>query len=91
MTLHFLHTLSGYAIIIFLISKIIIHYSLNHLQGRELGLSSILLMPIQYLSLYKATVYSNHQILKYLCNILLMLTYISFAINIIVGLLIYSS
>ena len=48
-------------------------------------------MPRQYLSLYNATVNSDYQKLKYLCNVLLILTYISLAINIIAGLLIYSS
>ena len=91
MTLHFLHNLSGYAIILFLLGKVILHYSLDHLHDRSIGLSSILLMPRHYLSLYTKTVNSAYQILKYLCNVLLILTCISLAINIIVGLLIYSS
>ncbi len=90
MILHLLHTLSGYAIILFLISKIIIHYYLDHLQGRDLGLSSMLLMPLQYISLYKSNVNSEYSGLKYLCNLLLILTFISLIANVIFGLLIYS-
>jgi len=90
MTLHILHTLSGYAILLFLTTKIIVHYYLDHLQGKNLGLGSMLLMPLQYISLYSSKVNSENIRLKLLCNFLLLLTFISLAANIIFGLLIYT-
>ena len=48
MNLQLLHTISGFMIILSLLSKIIIHYYLDHLHDRAIGPVTILISPFQY-------------------------------------------
>lgn len=87
MNLHLLHTLSGSIIVLSLLFKIIIHYYLDYLNDRRLGPNSIMFNPIRFLILYKALMNTEHNKLKFLCNSLLIIAYISLCVNFIVGLL----
>jgi hypothetical protein len=90
MNFHFLHTLTGIALFISMILKVIIHYYLNYLNGRNLGLNSFLIMPTQYLIPFRENVSIENLTLKYLCNSFLVITCISLILNIIFGILIYN-
>jgi hypothetical protein len=87
MNLHVLHNLSGIAIVLSLILKIAIHYYLEHLRDRSLGFSSIFIMPLQYLMPYKSSATGERNRLKYLCNGLIVLAYVSLLLNVFFGLL----
>ena len=88
MNLHILHTISGIAIILFLLCKVVIHFYIDYLQGRGFSASSILVMPLVYLRPYISGVASRFTKLKYLCNAFLVLACLSLLLNIIVGVLI---
>jgi len=89
MNLHDLHNLTGFAILLSLIAKFIIHYYLDYLHDRSLGLNSILLMPFHYFIPYKSKVNGEYNKLKYLCNFLLLLAIIALLLNVAFGVLIY--
>jgi len=89
MNFHFLHTLTGIVLFISLIFKVIIHYYLNYLNGRNLGLNSFLIMPTQYLIPFRENVSIENLTLKYLCNSFLVISCISLILNIIFGILIF--
>ena len=88
MNLHLLHTLSGSAILLSLLCKIILHFYLDYIHGRSIGLSSIVILPLLYLGPYNSQVNGEYKILKYICNSFLVFTYISLLLNIIIGVLI---
>jgi hypothetical protein len=89
MNLQQLHTLSGFMIVLSLLSKIIVHYYLDHLHDRTISPMAIFLSPIQYLLPYKPDVKNEYLKLKRLCNFFLALAGISLILNIIVGVFIY--
>jgi len=89
MNLQQLHNLSGFMIVLSLLSKIIIHYSLDHLHNRTVSPTAILLTPFQYLLPYKPDVKNEYLNLKRLCNFFLALAAISLILNIFVGVIIY--
>ncbi len=91
MNLHFLHTLSGCAIVFFVIGKITIHYYLDYLHGKSLGFSSIVITPLYYLLPYNFSVNIEYTTLKHLCNLSLVLTCISLFLNILLGILVYGN
>jgi len=85
---HTLHTISGFAIFLSLITKSIIHYYLDNRHGRGIGLNSLLIAPIQYLIPYRSEVNKEYRRLKFLCNSLIVITYGSLLLNLIFGVLI---
>ncbi len=89
MDLHFLHTVSGLAIILSFLCKVALHFYIDSLHGRNLGISSLLVMPKLYIRLYKSVVNPEYVKWKYLCNSFLLLTAASLLLNIIFGILIY--
>ena len=91
MNLQLLHTISGFMIVFSLMGKIIVHYYLNHLNGTTISPGTILLSPIQYLLPYRPDVKNEYLKLKRLCNFLLAVAAISLILNIIFGVLIYST
>jgi hypothetical protein len=76
-------------IVLSLLSKIIIHYSLDHLHSRTITPAAIVLNPFQYIFPYKQDVKNEYLNLKHLCNFFLALAAISLILNIIFGVLIY--
>lgn len=91
MILHTLHSISGCLILLAIFAKIIIHYYLDKLYNKNIGLASILIMPLKYLKPYRSAVNSNHTLLKNVCNFMLPLAGIFLLTNLIIGLLIYSN
>ena len=89
MNFHLFHRISGWCILLLLISKIITHYYLDYLNNRSLGLTSIPIMPLQYLLPYKYNVNSDLKNWKSLCNMLALILYGSLLLNILFGALIY--
>ena len=85
MNLHLLHTVSGAAIILSLLLKILLHYYLDYVHGRSVGVMSMFIFPRQYFIPYKSAVDNDHTKLKYLCNFFFVLSCISFILNVIVG------
>ena len=90
MILHTLHTISGCFVVLAIIAKIIIHYYLDKLHQRSVGLASLVIIPLNYLKPYRSDVDSNHILLKKGCNFMLLLAGIFLFINLMLGLLIYS-
>ena len=90
MDLHFLHTLSGLAIVLSISCKVALHFYIDYAHQRKLSLSAILVMPLYYLLPYKSPVNMDYMKWKYLCNSFLWLTGISLLLNIIFGILIYT-
>jgi hypothetical protein len=91
MNLQLLHTLSGFMIVLSLLSKVIVHYYLDDLHDRAISPGAILFSPFQYLLPYKPDVKNEYLKLKRLCNFFLALAAISLILNIIFGVLIYST
>ena len=89
MNLQLLHTISGFMIVLSLLSKIIVHYYLDHLHDRAISSATILLNPFQYFLPYKQDVKNEYVNLKRLCIFFLALAAISLILNIIFGVLIY--
>jgi hypothetical protein len=90
MDLHFLHTVSGLAIILSLLCKVSLHFYIDYEHQRDVSLSTLLVMPLLYLRPYKSPVNADYIKWKYLCNSFLLLTGISLLLNIIFGILIYT-
>ena len=90
MNLHFLHTVTGLAIILSLVCKVALHYYIDYAHQRNVSLSALLVMPLFYLRPYKSPVDMVYIKWKYLCNSFLWLTGISLLLNIIFGILIYT-
>ena len=90
MNIHQLHTLSGLAIVLALLCKVLLHFYLDYLHERNLSINSILVMPVHYLSPYKGEVKPGYVKWKYLCNSFLVLAGMSLVMNIIYGVLIYT-
>ncbi|MEI6059891.1 MAG: hypothetical protein WCR72_04235 [Bacteroidota bacterium] len=88
MSLHFLHTLSGIAILLALGCKVLVHFYLDYIQEQSSGFNSVLLIPLQYLLPYKSPVEHKYQGLKYLCNSFFALACLSLILNIIFGVLV---
>lgn len=91
MNLDILHTLSGILALVAIIVKVIIHYRLDHLHGRNTSLSQLGITPIKYLSKYTGEVDEEHASLKNICNLMLLLAAIFLLVNFILGLIIYFS
>ena len=89
--LNLLHTLSGIAILIFLLDKLFTHYILDRKQGKVSGFASFLFAPGQYLILYKNEVPAELRSLKRLCNLFWWLAAASLTANLIIGILIYKA
>ena len=89
MIFHTLHNISGYLVLLAILAKVITHYYLDKLYQRNVGLASILLMPLKYLKPYRADVNCNHILLKKVCNFMLPLAGIFLLLNLILGLGIY--
>jgi len=87
MNLHLLHNVSGIAIVVSLILKISIHYYLDQLHERNLGIESIFILPLQYIKPYKSTINDKFTTLKFLCNFFLVIFFASLFLNIIWGVL----
>jgi hypothetical protein len=85
---HSLHNTSGFLIIIAFVSKVGLHFYLDHLSHRSINLNNIFLFPIQYIQPYKGEISRKHVILKRICNLFLLLTAAALIINIISGVLI---
>jgi len=77
MDLHFLHTVSGLAIVLSLLCKVALHYYIDYAHQRNVSLSALLVTPLVYLRLYKSPVNKDFIKWKYLCNSFLWLTGIS--------------
>jgi hypothetical protein len=88
MDLHFLHTVSGLAIVLSLLCKVALHFYIDYAHQRNVSLSAILVNPLLYLDPYKSLVNPEYIKWKYLCNSFLWLTGISLLLNIIFGILI---
>lgn len=84
-----LKTISGLLIFIFFTSKVIVHYYLDRKLGRSAGLYYVLISPKVYFKFYTAKV--DHPLinLKQLCNLLLVLAFISLLANIVLGVTLY--
>ena len=89
MILQILHTLTGCLIIICFGSKLIIHYYLDHLHRRAIGIGYSLLNPLPYFLPYKSIVEDKYLLLKKTCNTLLQIAAVNLLLNLILGLLIY--
>ena len=89
MTLNILHTISGLLIIIFFISKVILHYYLDYKHHRTVSFIYSLAAPIQYFQPYKRTVEYKFLKLQRVCNLLLTLTFLALLLNIFLGVSIY--
>jgi len=87
MDLHILHTLTGFAILLSILGKLIIHMYLDYLHQRSISLSSIVIAPFLYLGPYKSNVNREYQTLKYICNSFLVITCISLLLNVLFGVL----
>lgn len=87
--LNLLHNLSGFLIIIAFVTKIVIHYYLDVLHQRNLGLMSLITLPLYYLKRYTNQVESRYATLKTICNLCLPIAIFSLGFNFIFGLLIY--
>jgi hypothetical protein len=87
MNFHLLHNLSGFAILLSLLAKIIIHLYLDYYQGRNISLGSIIMMPLLYLKPYRYEVRAEYLNLKTICNTCLVIAGISLFLNIIFGVL----
>jgi len=87
--LNLLHNLSGFLLFIAFVSKIIIHYYLDFLHQRKLGLMSLITMPLYYLKRYTNQVENRYVILKTICNLCLTFALISLVLNFIFGVIIY--
>jgi len=85
---HSLHNLSGFLIIIAFISKVGLHFYLDHLSQRSISLTKIFLFPLQYILPYKEEASKKNMILKRTCNFFLLLTAAALVMNIISGVLI---
>jgi len=86
-----LHTISGIAILIALLDKIIMHYILDRKQGKVSGIASFLFAPGQYLWRYTAEVAPEYRGMKILCNMSWWLAVASLVANLIIGILIYKA
>ena len=89
--LNLLHTLSGIAILIFLLDKFFTHYIIDRKQGRVSGFASFLFAPGQYLLPYRTEVPLELQNLKRLCNLFWWLAVASVLANLVIGILIYKA
>lgn len=89
--LNLLHTLSGLAIIIFLLDKVFVHYIMDRRQGKVSGFASFLFAPGQYLLLYRPEVPLELRSLKKLCNLFWWLALASILANLVIGILIYQA
>lgn len=69
-----LHTLTGIHLFVFLGGKIVLHYRLNKLHGKNLGWRSFDFTPIDYFLLYVLKVEKEYGELKKNCNCLLWAT-----------------
>jgi hypothetical protein len=85
MTLASLKTISGLLIVLFFSCKVIIHYYLDYKHNKSASFLYSLLTPLHYFQSYKTTVDFQFINLKSLCNLLLVLTFISLILNIIFG------
>jgi hypothetical protein len=89
MPLQILHTLTGSLIILCFVTKLIIHYYLDHSHGRAFGIVNCLLSPLPYFLPYKSIVADKYLFLKKSCNMLLKIAAVNLFLNLILGLLIY--
>ncbi|MFM6924754.1 MAG: hypothetical protein ACKOU7_04575 [Ferruginibacter sp.] len=89
MNLHLLHTISGILILLCLVCKTSLHYYLDNKHNRHTGFIYTLVNPLPYLRLYRTAVTEKFMQLKRLCNLLLVLSFISLLLNLMLGLLIF--
>ena len=82
---HSLHNLAGFLIIVAFVSKVGLHFYLDHLSHRSISLNNIFLFPLQYIRPYNEGVIKKHIILKRISNFFLLLTAAALVLNIISG------
>jgi hypothetical protein len=87
MDIHLLHTLSGIAILLSLLCKVLVHFYLDYLHQRNLSLGSLLIMPLVYLLPYKSKVDIRYAALKITCNFFLVFSGVALILNVIIGIL----
>ena len=87
MILPLLHTLSGILIFAFLGGKIVLHYRLNALHGRNPGWRSFVFTPLDYFLPYELKVKPEHESMKRSCNKLLWGVLWAVIANFIIGLM----
>jgi hypothetical protein len=90
MDIHFLHTVSGLAIVLSFLCKVALHFYIDSAHHRSAGLGGLLVMPLLYMRPYSSEVRADYLKWKYLCNSFLWLTVLSLVLNIIFGILIYA-
>jgi hypothetical protein len=90
MDLHFLHTVSGLAIVLSLLCKVALHFYIDLAHQRPTSLGNLFVMPLLYLRPYSSEVRADYIKWKYLCNSFLLLSGVSLLLNIIFGILIYT-
>lgn len=88
-TLDLLHTISGLLILISFAGKVLLHYYLDHKQGKGISLLYSLAAPAPYFMPYKRLDDFRLSHLQRVCNLLLTLAAIALIINIILGIAIY--
>ncbi len=88
MNYHLFHNVTGIAIIISLLLKVIFHFYIEHLEGKTANVISIMMMPMQYLRPYTFPVGTDHIKWKYICNFFFVLACLSLILNLILGILI---
>jgi hypothetical protein len=89
MDIHLMHTITGVAIVLAFAGKIVLHYYLDYTNDRRFGISGLILTPGIYFKFYKGELSEEQTWLKGICNLLLLLFYISLILNFIFGVLIY--
>ncbi len=89
MTINLFHTISGLLILAFFISKVIIHYYIDHKNGESVGFLYSLVSPVKYFLPYKKTGNTATLKLQRMCNLLLILAMSSLVLNIFLGAWIY--
>ncbi|GEM_PF-2126239 len=87
MNFHLLHTITGFAIILSLVAKVITHYYIDYVHKRSLSLSSLFIMPLYYFRPYNSMVKREYEKLKNICNAFLVLAGLSLILNIVFGVL----
>ncbi len=89
MILPLLHTITGALIVLCFTGKVMIHYYLDRMNNRAVGIGYILVNPLPYFLLYKSETEERFITLRNVCNKLLGFTAINLVLNIILGVLIY--
>lgn len=86
MSLNTLHTFSGLLILAAFLAKVFLHYYLDLRHQRSGNFLYTLLTPGMYFRRYTQPVDAGFEGMKRLCNLALLLTIISLAVNFMVGL-----